>query len=59
MAHYTKLNVLTELKKLAHGKRTKTPADVIARLALDYVRAGMVNPDIEELERLYRLPDPR
>ena len=56
---YQKINVLTELRKLANGQPTSTSAEVIAGCAIPLVQAGMRDRDAEELERLYRLEDPR
>lgn len=56
---YQRINVLTELRKLAAGKPTKTPAGVIASCAIPLVQAGLRDRDAEELERLFALPDTR
>lgn len=56
---YQKFKVLTELRKLAKGKPTKIPAGLIASCAIPLVQAGLRDRDAEELERLYRLNDPR
>lgn len=56
---YEKLNVLTELRKLAKGTRTKAPAWLISEISIPLVRAGIRNRDIDDLERLYMLEDPR
>ena len=56
---YQKINVLTELRKLANGKATKVPAEVIAGSAIQLVQAALRDQDVEELERLFVLPDKR
>lgn len=56
---YQRINVLTELRKLAKGKPTKAPAAVIASCAIGLVQAGLRDRDAEELERLFALPDTR
>lgn len=56
---YQKINVLTELRKLANGKPTKVPAAIIAGCAIGLVQAGLRDRDAEELERLFALPDTR
>ena len=56
---YRKINVLTELRKLADGKPTQAPPKVIAGCAIALVQAGMRDRDAEELERLFALPDTR
>ena len=58
MAYY-KLDCLDELKRLARGQKTTLPARDIAEWAVSWVKAGLAQTDIEQLERLYRLPDPR
>lgn len=56
---YQKINVLTELRKLANGQPTSTPAEVIAGCAIPLVQAGMRDRETEELERLFALADTR
>ena len=56
---YQKINYLAELKRLARGKETKIPARDVAQWAERWVKAGLAQIDIEQLERLYRLPDTR
>ena len=55
---YQKTSVTRELKRL---KRKMTNPQDRATLdwALVWVKAGLAQTDIEQLERLYRLPDPR
>jgi hypothetical protein len=59
MMAYQKINVLAELRKLAKGKQTKAPAWLIAELSIPHVQAGARDRAVDELERLYRLEDPR
>ena len=56
---YQKINILSELRKLAKGKPTKAPVEIIALLAIPRVQAGIRNLEVEELERLYSLEDTR
>jgi hypothetical protein len=56
---YARINVLAELRKLAKDKPTKTPACIIADWAFPLVLAGLRERDVDELERLYSLEDPR
>jgi hypothetical protein len=56
-------NLQTELKKLAKGKRTRVSHQMLAIHALEYVEAvdahRKVSGDLEFLERLFSLADPR
>lgn len=56
---YQKISVLAELRKLAAGKSTKSPVSLIAELAIPRVLAGLREHDVDALELLYRLDDPR
>jgi hypothetical protein len=51
--------MLTELKRLARGKETTIPARFVAAWAVSWAKAGLAQTDIERLERLYELVDPR
>jgi len=56
---YQKINYRVELRRLAGGQKTAIPASEIAGLVEPWVKAGLAQTDIEQLERLYSLPDPR
>lgn len=56
---YRKINLETELKRLARGKKTVRPTREVAEWATQWVRAGLERTDLEQLERLHRLKDPR
>lgn len=56
---YQKINVRAELQKLASGKPTKAPAEVVASLAVPLVEAGLENREVAELERIFGLEDIR
>lgn len=60
---FRKYNVYEELEKLAKGKRTKTHPQMIAALVLGSLERPEPKPkkreDVDFLERLYRLEDPR
>jgi hypothetical protein len=53
------LTVQAELRKLSKGKPATTAASFIARLALDALRENDTDKALDELERMYRLPDSR
>lgn len=60
---FVKANIRTELKRAAKGKPTKLPFSVLAECALRYYprpeKQDSNAADVEFLERLYRLEDPR
>ena len=56
---YRKINLETELRRMAQGKKTTRPAREVAEWALQWVKVGLAQTDIEQLERLLQLPDPR
>jgi len=58
---YIKANLITEARRLANGKRTRIPPEVIGQWAVDNV-AQTETPkgdSVRWLEALYRLEDPR
>ena len=59
MASYRKLNFITDLKRMKRGQKTKADPRDIADWALQWVKVVVAQTDIEQLERLYRLKDPR
>lgn len=56
---YVKFNVLTELRVMAAGRKPKVQPWMIALSALTLIEDVRVEDEIEQLERLYELPDPR
>ena len=58
---YSKLDMVAELKRLASGKATHTPAEFLAGWALEQVTPAqhVRGDEVAFLERLFRLPDPR
>jgi hypothetical protein len=63
MAFIKRLNMQTELGRLAHGKKAHIPTEIICDWALTQVRGGLPAPahsdELKWLERLYRLEDRR
>ena len=58
---YTKLDMRTELRRLASGKVTHAPAEFLAVWALEQVTPAQPvrGDEVAFLERLFMLPDPR
>ncbi|MGA2674180.1 MAG: hypothetical protein ABSE99_13240 [Terracidiphilus sp.] len=63
---YRKIDMLAELKRMAHGKDPTVPARDVARWAVEWVNAGLDSNGaarrddaVDFLDRLYRLEDPR
>ncbi|WP_157467245.1 hypothetical protein [Edaphobacter aggregans] len=61
---YQKIDLRAELGKLSQGKPTNTPAWLIAKLILDMLPKdrlpkGRKPVAVEELERMFQLPDSR
>jgi hypothetical protein len=60
---YQKLELTTELRRVARGQKPRMPVDVLADWALGYVKGAIPPPpqidEVQFLERLYRLPDIR
>lgn len=56
---YCKFNFMTELSKLSRGKKTIAEPFIIAKLALERIRDLERDEALEELERLFDLPDTR
>jgi hypothetical protein len=54
-----KIDLLAELNRMARGRKTKSDPRTIAMCAISWVKAGLAQTDIEQLECLYRLEDPR
>ena len=54
-----KITLGSELKRMARGQRTRLPARQIAAWAMEWVRYGLSQTEVEQLERLYRLKDNR
>ena len=56
---YRKVNYLTELRRMKRGQKTKADPRDIADWALQWAKYGLAQTEVEQLERLYRLEDPR
>jgi hypothetical protein len=56
---YVKINVLTELRKMAKGRPTRVHPRVVAAAAVEWVKAGLAGDEVERLEQLFRLTDSR
>lgn len=54
-----KVDAVRELKKIAEGKPTKANLRCIAIAVLPLLQATDNRDDVDFLERLYRLEDPR
>lgn len=56
---YLKVNMLTELQRMRRGQKTKMDPCDIADWALQWVKYGLDQTEVAQLERMYRLPDLR
>jgi hypothetical protein len=56
---YQKVNVLADLKRMAKGQKPNAEPWVVAMLAVPWVEAGLETNENNQLERLFRLDDPR
>lgn len=56
---YQKIDVLAELKRMEKGQAPKVAPWLVTALAAPLVQAGLDNKEVNRLERLYRLEDPR
>jgi hypothetical protein len=54
-----KVNMLTELRRIARDKKPSVPVSHVADWALQWVKYGLDQTEIAQLERMYRLKDPR
>lgn len=55
---YRKIDYLVELRRLARGKKTVVPSRDVPERAEQWVKAGLAQTDIEQLERIYGLQAP-
>lgn len=56
---YLKVNMLAELRRMRRGQKTKTDSGDVADWALQWVKVGLDQTEVAQLERMYRLKDPR
>jgi hypothetical protein len=54
-----KINFLKEIKRIARGQETKAEPSLIAMWAIPWIKAGLETDEVNRLEQMYRLEDPR
>ena len=56
---FQQINWLADLERMARGEKPKAEPWLVAELAVKWAKAGLEVSEVGQLDRLYRLEDPR
>jgi hypothetical protein len=56
---FRKVNFFTELGRMARNQKPSVPGHLVAEWAVRRVKAGLGTDEVEQLERMFALEDPR